>query len=861
MTEPTAFLWDAARPPPPAGSVQLRSQRWWTQFADAVSMGRGARRELEKSSREIVGLLPDPTNWENCKRPTRGLVVGAIQSGKTGHMMALAARALDQGYRIVIVLAGARDDLRTQTARRFNTQLLRKSEEISGTKLRTLPLECSIGALPAFSTPYHLDCHRYALLLPRLTSALAKGEPAVIVVKKNTASLGDLATRLRLIYETVESHELPLLILDDECDEASVDEGDRTIPEAIANLWRLREETPPVAYVGFTATAAANILQSADNDLYPDQFAYLLRFPAQGDSLLSFGEPNSDSWYSGTETFYESFRDGPGVHDNWPVLPLISETESANPSFSNESLVDALRAYLVAGAFRLASSENWSWEDAKRCPVPHSMLIQASTAVLEHGRWANAIADRFGGEGVAPGAFSLSWSKVKEDLDKSIEKWKKWYSEFSRSRERVYRERPHSQAQVQVDWSDVQDLLRDVVEHAIVKVVNSDPGASQGLDFAPRTHADGSAAWPQDVFVIVIGGSRLSRGITIEGLCVSYFCRWADAPTEDTVLQISRWFGYRGSHLEFCRLITTTAIAESLREIAANDRDLRFQLGSLMEQHLSPRDAAMILQCHATGVPTAKLGVGTIVNLAFSPHSSVFRLLEVGLMARANLDLAIDLVARIRSRAGETIRSMRGTARGELSRDWGTSEIASILDELAYERHNPEVDSIRPGVSYRPPDRSRAIASVLSVADDPYWVASYLRMWEADKGPTVPPRFNVGVVYGEMTESCEPFDFPLVNRFVSDRNVMEGGWGGRSASWRGDVLFDDPPAGVVVTGSSYRKRGAEGLLLMYVIHRLARGRSGGGVVRNLHSVTFGLVIPAGGPVHRRVLVPLAKSQK
>lgn len=845
-------------PSPPAGDVHLRAQKWWAQFADVLQVSASTRRELERSSREIIGLLPDPQEWQGARRPIRGLVVGSIQSGKTGHMMALAARALDQGFRIIVVLAGARDDLRTQTARRFNTQLLRKSETIEGTQLRTLPGESAAGAIAAFSVPYHLDCHRYALLLPRLKSALSRGEPAVIVLKKNIASLSDLAARLRIIYAQFELDQLPLLVIDDECDEASIEEGDRTIPEAIGNLWRTSSGTPPAAYVGFTATAAANVLQSSENDLYPDQFAYLLRFPAQSDTALSFAEPNADAWYTGTDAFFDWYGDTSLDANSWLVYEGIDKAEVLAPPAASESLTDALRAYFVAGAFRLAVSKTWSWDDASCCPKPHTMLVQASAAMLEHGRWAEAIAQRFGDVAHTPGAFKISWAKIRADLEHAETKWREWFDEFTEGRERLYRERPHPGTQVATNWTEVRDLIREVAEHTTVKVVNSDPEATQTLDFASRSRADGTRTVPQDIFVIVIGGSKLSRGITIEGLCISYFRRWSSVPTEDTVLQISRWFGYRGPHLEFCRLITTGGIAISLREIAYNDRDLRYQLASLMEQRLSPRDAAMILRSQANSLPTAKLGVGSVVNLAFSPRASVFRLLEVGACADANTQLALSVIQAVRSRSHEKVVSAGGSQRGELSREWRASEVATLLDLLEYERHNPVVDTIRPNVVYRAVDIDRPSCTLLEPTDDPYWVASYLRMWEVSDQRVPAPSFNVGFIYGEMTQDCAPFDFPLVNRFVSANNIVDGGWGGRSNSWRGDAFFDNPAPADIVAGSSYRKQGANGLLLMYVIHRLARGRRGGGAVRAQHSVTFGIVIPAGGPAERRVLVPQPK---
>ena len=118
-----------------------------------------------------------------------------------------------------------------------------------------------------------------------------------------------------------------------------------------------------------------------------------------------------------------------------------------------------------------------------------------------------------------------------------------------------------------------------------------------------RVAFDGRIKLPQDVFVIVIGGAKLSRGLTIEGLCITYFTRWNPSPTEDTVLQLSRWYGYRGGHLEFCRLFTTRAIYDQLCDMEENDRELREALATLMRIRKSPSDAALVISSNPRALP------------------------------------------------------------------------------------------------------------------------------------------------------------------------------------------------------------------------------------------------------------------
>ena len=141
-------------------------------------------------------------------------------------------------------------------------------------------------------------------------------------------------------------------------------------------------------------------------------------------------------------------------------------------------------------------------------------------------------------------------------------------------------------------WERVRARIGDFVEKLTLKVVNSDEDVGTDLDFSPRVRLDGSVAPPSDIFTIIIGGAKLSRGLTIEGLGITYFTRWVPNPTEDTVLQLSRWYGYRGPFLEFCRVMTTEDIYRHLWSMNENDADLRLQLAGLMKGRKKPSDAA-----------------------------------------------------------------------------------------------------------------------------------------------------------------------------------------------------------------------------------------------------------------------------
>lgn len=851
------FLWGGPEPKPSPAKFVTRSTSWWEQYAATLKMGTGAITELQRTSRDIVSLLPDPQQWNDAPRPFRGLAVGAVQSGKTSSMAGVTSVAFDQGFKIAIVLAGTKDDLRQQTARRFNTQLVRQRDEVDGIQgAFTLPANVKNRPLGGIALPYSVDIHQWAPGFIRVREALKKSEPCLFVIKKNTASLNSMRAILARAYDEFGFENLPTLVLDDECDDASVDRDGAPIPEAIGNLWR-QKKMPPVAYVGYTATAAANLLQAPENDLYPEHFVYLLRYPAESSTPLTVAEQNPDQWYSGSQCYYEAFGDQAGLSENFLMDASVTVQDLLAPIPDKISMKEAIRAHIVSGAYRLALQPGASFSDPRNLPAPHSMLVQTSAMLDEHQRTIRGLAEMFSSTVGDDGSLKFDAAAISADMDAKPNDWHRWYRDFSETRERVYLERPSVRPHPFVTWNQVKERIPEVVKNLVVKAVNSDPKRGGELDYAPRLMGDGTTLPPQDVYVVVVGGAKLSRGITVEGLCTTYFTRWTPNPTEDTVLQISRWFGYRGTHLEFCRVFTTPEVCDALTEIHLNDHDLRIQLSQLMAKGETPRKAGLVLKCSARGLPTAKIGSGKIFDVSFSPYQTVFKFVEIGEFSVANRIAAVELAAAVRDREPEVVQTQAGTDRGLISRAWTALEVAAALESLQYSMHNPSLAGNPGGEFHRNADPSRPTSSSFPYRSDPYQVAAYLREWTdlASRGMTMPPPlFDVGLAYGQISSGTGPFDYPLLDRSISNSGKLLGDWTGRSAAWRGDALFDGPDERLLAAGSTMRGVGLRGLLLLYVIHRDGTGRQGAGVRREEHTPTFGISIPGGGPDLRRVTV-------
>lgn len=858
LTEARAFLWDRTHNLPNDSDFEPLNGEWWNQYYSIlVKSGRlseSTLRELTRTSREISGLLPHPMD-STLPSPFKGVVVGAVQSGKTQSMMGVAATALDKGYKLVVVLAGLKDDLRTQTARRFNTDLLIQSDRIPGVMSGTTLGRAvgSYGNIKAYAPPYYTDCHDYSPLATELVRALRIGKPCLVVIKKHPASLNDLSLVLADVYKAFGPSNLPTLVLDDECDEATVPGGgdEKPIPDAIINLWGRVDPRPRVAYVGYTATAAANLLQHQDWDLYP-HWSYLLRYPGKVDSAIEFLEPISDNWYTGGDCYFSDFGDEPAEDDNFLICTGVSAADLRQRVNQNQSLLDAVRAFFVSGAMRLALDPSRNFDDLRNLPEPHSMMIHTSSSQEDHSLWASGIREAFGGsdDGNVTN-FSVEYLSALFNSEEPL--WKAWYQKLVQSRERVYEARPHQGAYLHASWAQVKQRLPEVFQNTRLKVVNSDDSAGS-LDYKAPLGLDGKPLKKPDIFLIAVGGSRLSRGITVEGLCISYFARWANTRHDDTVLQMSRWFGYRGRYLEFCRLFTTTSAFAGLRETSENDLHLRAQLAHLMKSRKSPKDATLVFMASPNARPTAKIGAGKIHDCTFSPYTRVLSNLDCGSQTKFNQDFAERLVASVKSRNFSIVHRNGGVQRGYLSQGWTALEIAEILENWTFEKHNPTNTNSLLGQFYRPHDATRAVCSAIDSRQDPYQIAAYLRYWVSTSSAMdtqQPPIFNVGVAFGEVEMFTEPFGYPLLNRTVTESDEAIGGWTGSSSNWRGDIIFDNPPPDQLDERMN-RSEQCSGLLLLYVIHKSSEGKSGKGKARSHHTPFFGIAIPSGGPSFLRV---------
>jgi hypothetical protein len=816
-----------------------------------------------------------------------GAIVGAVQSGKTGLMINLAARALDSGFRCILVLAGLRDDLRTQTAVRFYRDLLQKGDRI--------PENRGGGFTHPRGFGYHgarRDCWAPAVgddvnhdeaFAHLFSTNLRRGHSTLTVAKKNVTTLNHLRAALEFAIGQTRGGRMPIMVIDDECDEASVSaDDDAPTPERIAELWRDLKQ--PVAYIGFSATPAANLLQDPSSLLFPDRFVLAMRTPGEADTRLTYCEGRADNRYTGGFTYYQLLDRA--QRRNFLVDTSMTNEEFADIPGHDQALEEALIAYFVSGAIRLFEQGMPSFDDPRHLPNAHTMLAHTESKIASHWelctRIMRIVKRNAGVSDSSPGNLQKTRPKDRigaESLKRWVAaepgRWRKWHARFENSRNLLLEISPDRMRRAIPSWAELHSALDSVFEAVKLRVVNSDDTAvDDPLQFDVTYSSDGPRP-PRDVYSIVIGGNRLSRGLTLEGLCISYYTRTAQKLIEDTTVQRERWFGYRGKHLEFCRVFTHSTLAIRLRRFHEHDEDLRRQLAWNIAEGRQPADATYRFLTIRDSAPTSKLGRGRgplrvdVAGVrAFVDRVQMGREENERNVAEQNQTHAHEMSQRIHD-YGRELR-VDDTLLGHVLEGVSGNDVANLLDGFSYTFHNPNPArgigwSLRD--FYRPPSAALDVTDyVFPPSSDPYVIAAFLRYWArandecggnsgnnryraadgvSNWAPCPAPQFNVVVRYGSLKpEPPSPFGFQLLDRYVDAHGRLGSRWGGRRDGV-GDEWIDipAPPA----ESEASRRIGTPGLVLLHIIGRQAVGREGQGSPYLFDRPCVGIVVPEGGP--------------
>lgn len=512
---------------------------------------------VDGASTKVVAYTPKPSKP---KWTSKGLVVGYVQSGKTTNFTAVIAKAADVRYRLVIVLSGIHNGLRRQTQDRLATQLKAHNPK-AWIELTTLD-----------------DDFRRPTMT--MASLLHKSEgTALAVVKKNKAPL----TRLRKwIQEAADQNalqDLPVLIIDDEADQASV--ATKTINPLIMAII---ETLPRCTYIGYTATPFANVLiDPAAKDLYPADF------------ILNLPPPSAKAGYFGADrVFGRDAVEGEEANgtelDGYDMVRIIDDDElpSLRPFKRNDvpnfepgithSLADAIQWFWLATAARRVRDDN----------EHSSMLIHTHVGKTVHDRFKAPLVD-------FRDAFLKRLRKDGPDLHARLKA--QWEDETSRIPTDDFAEL------TPVTFDQVIGELEGVVE--ATKIIIDNSSSEDRLDYSDR----GQVA-------IAVGGNTLSRGLTLEGLVVSFFVRSSTA--YDTLLQMARWFGYRRGYEDLPRIWMTDTLRDWFRHLATVEREIRLDIERYEEQGFTPLQMGVRIRTHPKLAVTAKMGAAKPVAASFS---------------------------------------------------------------------------------------------------------------------------------------------------------------------------------------------------------------------------------------------------
>ena len=575
---------------------------YWRQQRRFLAQGLKRRDfeidNLDQSSNTVLSHLEDPHSSEPFL--VKGLVIGHIQSGKTANFSALIAKAADAGYKVVIVLSGLHNTLRQQTQRRLQRDLGREDGRGVG------PLE------PGRQWVWMTGSELWGDFNPGSVNAavLQGNEQVILVVKKNKSRLNRL---INWMDGKVPDH-VPVLVIDDEADQASINTGsnrtpirestdllrddfdgedpdpDELNPSAINfSVRRLLGLFGRCSYVAYTATPFANVLIhplaldiEAGVDLFPTDF------------ILSLPQPPGDQ-YVGAERLFGRDRlpgededadsDGLGVIEIVPdyevdmLVPPRGERDGFVPTVP-PSLDQALTDFVLATAGRLQRNGKQTactmlvHTDMRRA-VQNPLAISLTRRLAEiRQRW---MYDR---DGIRP--------RLKDG-------WNDRFRPVSRS-VNLELDLQFEQIESQIDL-----MLRDGIE---VRTLNSDH--ADEVDFAAEP----------SLIAVVVGGNKLSRGVTLEGLLVSYYVR--DSPYYDTLMQMGRWFGYRGSYVDLTRLYSSRKIINWFRDLATAEEELRRHLAVYERRDLKPTAIAPQIRKHPAMQITARNKMQDALEVSFS---------------------------------------------------------------------------------------------------------------------------------------------------------------------------------------------------------------------------------------------------
>lgn len=603
---------------------------------------------MDEVTDRILGLLENPAKdgpWDR-----RGMVVGHVQSGKTANYTGLLCKAADAGYKIIIVIAGIHNNLRNQTQMRIDEGFVGRD---SAKRASGRDNHIGVGLFDRTHQPWTFTTSNRDF--NKLGANQGGGKlsdlsvPAVFVIKKNGNTLKNLLEWLREYNARGETVDAPMLVIDDEADNASInikhdnDEISR-INGQLRDLLRMFERS---CYIGYTATPFANIFIDPDTDdamrgedLFPRSFIVSLDAPS------NYFSPRR-VFVEGVDTIVRT------IDDNEDVLPL-KHAKDFEVTGLPDSLMEALRAFVVARAIRLARGQ---------INQHASMLVNASRFTDVQRQLRNEIhqrLERIQASCRVYGALPTAQALQDPEIRALQHVWKKHYANCG------------------AGWDNVQKLLHEVASP--IKTVEVNSRSAGTLNYTDHEKSG--------LAVVAVGGFSLSRGLTLEGLTVSYFLR--NSMMYDTLMQMGRWFGYRPEYEDLCRVWMPDEAIGWYQHVTDSVEELREEMRLMEAANATPEEFGLKVRSHPdTLIVTArnKMGSGeqVVVSIGLANRFIETTVLKADKDSlRINSGATQELAKRL-TKLGKPLSSAKSVSAGLLLTDVAVEPVLEFLS--AFQNH------------------------------------------------------------------------------------------------------------------------------------------------------------------------------
>jgi len=564
---------------PDAAVVQLPFNEWlperradtdlfyWNRYRDWLLQSGFAKEVVGTIGRDtdkIVGLLENPEKSGPWKR--RGLVVGHVQSGKTANYNGVVCKSADYGYKVIILLAGVHNNLRSQTQQRMEEAFIGVDTDKKDRNLPLKDIKTGVGRISDVTRlPFSLTSREHDFRKDSAKAATfslnAISEPVVFVIKKQATVLQNLHEWFLSLNDIKggKIQGMPMLLIDDEADNASVNvakgEGDPTkINGLIRKLLALFEQN---SYVGYTATPFANIFIDPDSshamledDLFPKDFIVNLDAPDNYVSAARIFSDNGDLVHL-VESVSDHVACFPEKHK------IDHKVETLPPS-----LLEAARRFVLGRAVRILRGRGQDHSSMLVNVSRFNSVQRQVTALLTN--YLEEVLNAIKLHAALPDKMALR--------DPTMQALKETWDRF-----------PPSDGET---WEQAKPVLANGAGAVVVRTINN--SSPDRLDY--RNYRENG------LHVIAVGGLSLSRGFTLEGLTTSYFIR--NSIMYDTLLQMGRWFGYRDGYLDLCSIYMTDDAVGWYSHISMAIDELRAEFRLMEQQGRKPEEFGLKVRTH-----------------------------------------------------------------------------------------------------------------------------------------------------------------------------------------------------------------------------------------------------------------------